>query len=474
MSDLQDFTIPDKAPEPPEERQAPRRGEVELAFDQGLPADAVAEMTILGAILLDASAFNEAAEKLEADDFSLDSHRRIFLRISELIDANQAVDIVTLAAKLDRYKERDVIGGVAYLASLTEGLPRRPVIGEYIRIVKDKSQLRRLMSICSLTIARAADQSESSMVILESAEGQLLQIAQEAQSGTLRTIYQSVEEAGGTEPYLRSYTEPQQKTGLQTGFIDYDRLTGGLQKQELTIIAARPSAGKSSIAMNIIENICCGTEAVAAFFSLEMSRSSLERRFMASRARVDVKRAMDGWFLSGEEKRKLEVALNDLLEARIFIDDSATLTPVQLRAKARRLKQREGRLDLIMVDYVQLMAAGVKTGNRQEEVAHVSRSLKACAKELDCPVIALAQLNRSTDQRQDKRPILSDLRESGQLEQDADLVSFIHRPEMYERDNPDLKGLAELIIAKQRNGPTDVVKLAFEGSLTRFDNLARG
>jgi replicative DNA helicase len=256
--------------------------------------------------------------------------------------------------------------------------------------------------------------------------------------------------------------------------MDLDRLTGGLQKSELTIIAARPSAGKTSLAMNIIENICCGTDKVVAFFSLEMSRAALERRFMASRARVDVKRAMDGWYLSGEEKRKLGVALNDLLEARIFIDDSATLTPVQLRAKARRLQQREKRLDLVALDYLQLCSAGQKTQSREQEIAHISRSLKACAKELCCPVIALSQLNRNPEQRQDKRPVLSDLRESGQIEQDADAVYFIHRPEMYDRDNQDLKGLAELIISKNRNGPTDVVKLAFEGSLTRFDNLAKG
>lgn len=472
MSDLQNFKLPDKAPEPPAERKQARIPD--LALDQGLPANVYAEKTILGAILLDQTAFNEAAEKLSEDDFSLDSHRRIFLRMSELVDANQAVDIVTLSAELDRYKERDTIGGIAYLASLTEGLPRRPVIGEYIRLVLDKSRLRKMMLIFSAGIARAADQGETALEILEEAEGQLLEIAQDAQAGALRTIYQSVEAAGGLDPYLKAYTEPQFKTGLQTGFIDYDRLTGGLQKQELTVWAGRPSMGKTAIAMNLIENVCCGTDKVAAFFSLEMSRSSIERRFMASRARVDVKRAMDGWFLSGEEKRKLGVALNDLLESHIFIDDSPTLTPVQMRAKARRLKQREGRLDLAVCDYLQLMAAGVKTGNRQEEIAHVSRSLKAMAKELDCCVVALAQLNRQPEQRQDKRPVLSDLRESGQIEQDGDVICFVHRPEYYDRDNQDLKGLAEIIIAKQRNGPTDVVKLAFEGSLTRFDNLARG
>ena len=477
MADLQEFRRPDKAPEPPAERG---RGRTlpNLAFDSGLPANVDAERTILGSVLLDNAAFNEAAEKLSEDDFSLDSHRRIFLRMSELIDANQAVDIVTLSAELDRYKERDTIGGIAYLASLTEGLPRRPVIGEYIRLVLDKSRLRKMMMIFSAGIARAADQSETALEILEAAEGQLLEIAQDAQAGALRTIYQSVEAAGGTEPYLKAYTDPEMKPGLPTGFLDYDAMTGGLQKSELTIIASRPSMGKTALAMNIAQNVAIGKKNIVAIFSLEMSRSSLERRMMASRAWVNVRKAQEGIYLNRDERIKLETALGDLVESNnIFIDDSATLTPIQLRAKARRLKQRQGRLDLIIVDYMQLMSAGVKTGNRQEEVAHISRSLKACAKELEVPVIALAQLHRGPEQRTDKRPILADLRESGQIEQDADVVAFIHRESYYNHDediSESEKALAELIIGKQRNGPTGIVRLAFVSQLTRFDNLARG
>jgi len=231
--------------------------------------------------------------------------------------------------------------------------------------------------------------------------------------------------------------------------------------------------GKTALAINIAQNVAIGTKKIVAVFSLEMSRSSLERRMMASRAWVNVRKAMEGIYLNRDERNKLEIALGELVEANIFIDDSANLTPVQLRAKARRLKQRQGGLDLVIVDYLQLMSAGVKTGSRQEEIAHISRSLKACAKELEVPVLALAQLNRQPEQRNDKRPILSDLRESGQIEQDSDLVTFIHRPGYYDPDNPDLAGLAELIIAKARNGPTGVVKLAFVGQLTRFDNLAR-
>lgn len=466
----------------PDERVVPDHVYDEIAgesskpkqVDSGLPANVSAERMILGAILLENYAYNEAAERLVPEDFSLDSHQRIYQRMTELVDAGHAIELTTLAEELARHKEIESIGGVAYLLGLTEGLPRRPVIDEYVRICKDKSQLRQLMLICSAAIARAADQSETALEVLEAAEGQLLQIAQEANTGRLRTIAQSVEDAGGPDEYLKAYTEPSTKVGLQTGFVDLDRMTGGLQQSELIIIAARPSMGKTAIAVNLMENVSCGSDQVVAFFSLEMSRSAIEHRFMASRARVDVKRAMEGFYLSEREKEKLGGALIDLADARIFIDDSALLTPIQLRAKARRLKQREKRLDLVVVDYIQLMSAGMKTGNRQEEVAAVSRSLKACAKELEVPVVALAQLNRSSEQRGDKRPVLSDLRESGQIEQDADVVAFIHRDAYYQPDNEEVKGLADVIIAKSRNGPTGIVKLAFEASLTRFDNLARG
>lgn len=473
MTDARNYFMSDTTPEPP-----PDRGPTTVPDDRpraqeaSMPANVDAERTILGSVLLDNQAFNEAAELLESDDFSLDSHRRIFLRMADLMDANQAVDIVTLANELSRNKEVEAIGGVAYLASLTESLPRRPVIAEYIRIVKDRSALRKIMGICSLAIARAAEQSDSAMEVLEAAEGQLLAIAQDANVGKLKTIYESVKDAGGVEPYLKSYTDPEIKPGLQTGFEEFDRMTGGLQKSELVIIAARPSMGKTALAMNIAENVTIGSEAVVAVFSLEMSRLALERRMMASRAWVDLRRASAGW-LNREERVKLETALGNLVETNIFIDDSATLTPVQLRAKARRLKQRKSRLDLIIVDYLQLMSAGIRTGNREQEIAHISRSLKACAKELSVPVMALAQLSRNPEQRSDKRPMLSDLRESGQIEQDADVVAFIHRPGYYDPDNPDLQGIAEILLAKQRSGPTGVIQLAFISKLTKFTDLAR-
>lgn len=457
-----DYMVPDSAPEI-----------VDAPAEQSLPANIDAERTIIGAVLLDNAAFNEAAENLEPDDFSLDSHRRIFLRMAELMDVGQAVDIVTLAHELNRRKEIESIGGVAYLASLTEGLPLRPVIVDYLRIVKDKSRLRKLMLVCSNVIARAADQSETSLAILEDTEGQLLQIAQDAVSGKLRTVAESIQVAGGVDAYMAPIVNPVEKTGLLTKFEDYDSMTGGLQKGELTVIAARPSMGKTGLITNIFENICYGTEKVAALFSLEMSRESMERRILASLARVDIQRAMTGKYLSNLEKEKLHHAMGPLVEMNLYIDDTAAMTPTQMRAKARRLKQRMGRLDVVGVDYLQLMSGGGRFQNRQEEVSHISRSLKQMSKELDCPVIALAQLNRGNEARQDKRPILSDLRESGQLEQDADVVAFVHREDYYERDPENKTNIADVIVAKQRNGPTGIVRLVFMSSLVKFDNLAR-
>lgn len=477
MPDLSDYVPAELPDEEPPQREAPplpddrRRAP---GTDDVLPANIDAEKTILGAILLDQAYFNDAAETLDSSDFSLDSHKRIFQCMTELMDANIAIDIVTLSNELNRQKQIEAVGGVAYLASLTEGLPLRPVIDNYILIVKDKAMLRRMMLICSAAITRAADQSESAMSVLEAMEGHLLEIAQEAVSGKLRTVADSVEAAGGVEQYMAPIISPVARTGLQTGFLDFDAMTGGLNKGELIIIAARPSQGKTGLLGNILHNICLGTDLVAAFFSLEMSREAIEKRLLASIARVDVRRAMSGQFLSSLEIEKLNKALGQLVESRLFIDDSTGITPVQLRAKARRLKQREGRLDICAVDYMQLLHPGRKGANRQEEVMFISRGLKECAKELDCPVIALAQLNRGNEQRSDKRPILSDLRESGSIEQDGDLVCFVHRDEYYQRDDEEVRGLADLIVAKQRNGPTGVVKLAFVSEIVRFENLAKG
>jgi replicative DNA helicase len=448
-----------------------------LAFDSALPANVDAERTILGAILLDNTSHSEAAEKLTADDFSLDSHRRIFMRMSELMDAQRAVDIVTLANEMARNKEIESIGGVAYLASLTEGLPRRPVIEEYIRIVKDKSLLRRLMAICSTAIARAADQGESAIGVLDETEARLLEVSEQGLTGGFQSLDQIVQNSFGTIDNL--YKQSREVTGLATDFIELDRMTSGLQKGELIIIAARPSMGKTAFAINIAQNAAINHEATVAVFSLEMSKESLLRRMLSSQAWVDQRKLQTG-FIAREDQVKLEKALEQLVESRLFIDDTAGISLAEMRAKARRLKQNAGGLDLIVVDYLQLMSATVPSSgkknyeNRTQEVSAVSRGLKALAKELSVPVVALSQLSRASERRgDDKRPLLSDLRESGSIEQDADVVAFIHREAYYNRTE-DLseadRAKSEIIVAKQRNGPTDTVMLNFISRFTRFDN----
>ena len=447
----------------------------DLTLEAGLPANLDAEKTILGAILLDNAAHAEAAESLKSDDFSLDSHRRIFLRMTELIDTGRTVDIVTLSNELARYKEVESVGGVAYLASLTEGLPRRPVIEDYIRIVKDKSMLRRLMGICSAAIAKAADQSQDAIGVLDETESQLLDVSQGSLNQGLQPIEIIIRDSFGSIDNL--YKQSREVSGLATGFTDFDRMTSGLQKGELIIIAARPSMGKTALAINIAQNAALRFGAVVAIFSLEMSRESLLRRMLASQASVDQQKIQKGFF-GRDEQEKLQSALNLLVESRIFIDDSASSTIAEMRARARRLKQNAGGLDLVMIDYLQLMSATMpgasKRGfeNRVQEVSAISRGLKAMAKELQVPVIALSQLSRSNEKRDDKRPMLSDLRESGSIEQDADVVAFIHREAYYNRD-PNLsveeRTEAEIIVAKQRNGPTGIVKMRWDAALTRFD-----
>lgn len=468
-------TVPDLSPR----GQGPVRGVPDLTLDAGLPANIDAERTILGAILLDNAAHSEAGEKLEADDFSLDSHRRIFLRMSELMNSQRAVDIVTLANELARYKEVEAIGGVAYLASLTEGLPLRPVIEEYVRIVKDKSLLRRLMAICSAAIARAADQSETALEVLGAAETQLLEVSERGVSHGFQSLDQIVAHSFGSIDNL--YKESREVTGLATHYTVLDQMTSGLQKGELIIIAARPSMGKTALAINIAQNAAVQSKAKVAVFSLEMSKESLLRRMLSSQSGVDQRKLQTG-FLGREDHGKLQRALEQLIEAPLFIDDTAGISLAEMRAKARRLKQNSAGLQLIVVDYLQLMSAtlpsagGKRYENRTQEVSAISRGLKALAKELDVPVIALSQLSRASERRgDDKRPMLSDLRESGSIEQDADVVAFIHREAYYNRDeemSQDDRARSEIILAKQRNGPTGTVHLNFNSNCTRFSNPA--
>jgi replicative DNA helicase len=452
-----------------------------LAFESPLPASVDAEKTILGAILLDNAAHAEAAEKIEADDFSLDSHQRIFKRMTELINLQRAVDIVTLANELSRLKEIESIGGVAYLASLTEGLPRRPVIDEYIRIVKDKSMLRKLMLICSNAIARAANQGEAALDVLGSAEKQLIEVNEKGLKMGFQSLEEIVKDSFGTIDNL--YKHSREVTGLATDFTEFDKKTSGLQKGELIIIAGRPSMGKTALAINIAQNAAVNHNAIVAIFSLEMSKESLLRRMLASQAWVDQDKLRKG-FIDGEDQKKLQNALTQLVDTHLFIDDTAAISLDEMRAKTRRLKHIHDGLDLVVVDYLQLMSATVPSSgkkqyeNRVQEVSALSRGLKALAKELNVPVVALSQLSRAGVQRKDdKRPQLSDLRESGSIEQDADVVAFIHRESYYKR-NEEMseadRAKSEIIIEKQRNGPTGTVYLNFISRFTRFDNPESG
>ena len=455
----------------------------DVSLDRGLPASVEAERSILGAILLDNHSYNEAAERLRAEDFSLDSHRRIYARMAELIDGRHAVDIVTLSEELARRKEVEAVGGVAYLASLTEGLPRRPSIEEYVRIVKDKSLGRQLIGICSTAITRAADQSDEALTVLDAAESGLLEVSERGITRGFAGIPEIVRDSFGTIDNL--YAQQREVTGLATHYTQFDKMTSGLQASDLIIIAARPSMGKTAWAINIAENAAVRDGKVVAVFSLEMSKESLLRRMLASQALVSMQKIQTG-FIPKADRGKLMEALERLAESKIFIDDTPAIALSEMRAKARRLQRQQGGLDLIVIDYLQLMTASTlgvgarRYENRTQEVSAISRGLKALAKELRVPVVALSQLSRASEQRGgDKKPMLSDLRESGSIEQDADVVAFIHRDSYYNKDengeeDPDSKNKAEIIIAKQRNGPTGSVHLAYRADCTRFENMAFG
>ncbi len=440
-----------------------------------LPANEDAERAILGAILLDNSTHPQAAEHLQADDFSLDSHRRIYLRMMELAESGRAIDFVTLTEQLGQHNEIESVGGTVYVMSLTDGLPRVRNIEQYVRIVKDKALLRGLIHAASNAVQQAYEQDAPAEEIVDAAESAIFQIAERrigqgfmAIPEIVRTSFESID---------KLYEQGQRITGLETHFTRFDDLTSGLQKSDLVIIAARPSMGKTALAINIAENAAVIDKKVVGIFSLEMSRESLLRRMLCSQALVDSHKLRTG-FLGRDEYKKLVKGMAALTEAPIFIDDTPSIAVSEMRAKCRRLLQAQGRLDLVIVDYLQLVAAaplgtgGRRYENRTQEVSAISRGLKAMAKELRCPVLALSQLSRAPENRTgNNRPQLADLRESGAIEQDADVVGFIFREEVYKREDPDLEGKAELIIAKQRNGPTDTVRLAFLKALTRFENV---
>ena len=445
----------------------------DYSLERGLPVSMEAERSILGAILLDNSLYDQAAEHLTPDDFSLDAHRRIYSRMRDLQETGRPVDMITLVEELDRRKEVEAIGGVAYLSSLIDGVPERPSIEHYVRIVRNKALLRGLINVAQNAIAEAIDHSDEAEEVLGRAEQAIFQLSENRIGQGFLDIPSIIKGSFGSLEDLLA--RGQEITGLATHYTLLDKLTSGLQPSDLIIIAARPSMGKTAFAMNIAENAAVLDGKVVGVFSLEMSREALLIRMLASHAQVDSMALRQG-FRSKDDIRKLTRATEELAHSKLFIDDTPGISVSEMRAKARRLRQTEG-LDLLIVDYLQLMSAvpigGKRFENRTQEVSAISRGLKALAKELKVPVVALSQLSRAPESRGgDHRPQLSDLRESGSIEQDADVVAFIFREEVYKKDDPDLEGRAELIVAKQRNGPTDMIRMAFIKRYTRFENLS--
>jgi replicative DNA helicase len=446
---------------------------VDLTLERKLPHNLEAERSVLGAILLDNEAFHPAIEILEPGDFFLDSHRRLFTRMVGLSEENRAIDLITLHEELDRAGELEAAGGSAYLSSLVDGVPRVSNVDHYARIVKQKALLRNLIHASDNIINQALEAQEEADEVLDRAEQAIFSLAEERIKVGLLPLR---EIARATVPRLDELFERRQHiTGLATGFTDFDNLTSGLQSAELILLAARPAVGKTALALNIAQHVAADQGKPAAVFSLEMAREALLFRLLCAEARVDSHKFRSG-FLNREEMGRMTQALARLAEAPIYIDDTPGMTVLEMRAKCRRLQAEHG-LALIVVDYIQLMSGRGRFENRNQEISSISRGLKALAKEMRVPLVAVSQLSRAPEQRGgDHRPQLSDLRESGSLEQDADVVAFIFRPEMY-RDPETIpdedRGRAELIIAKQRNGPTGKVHLAFLREFTRFENLVR-
>jgi replicative DNA helicase len=441
----------------------------DIALEKGLPQNLDAERFVLGGILMNDSAYVQVAGLLEADDFSLEKHRRIFARMGELYVRGERIDRVTLANELMKQNQLESCDGLSYLVSLDDGLPALANLDSYVRIVKDKATLRRIIFTSQKLIDRCIIGDEDPVQLLAAAEENLLKLGDTGNRDALLNPKQIVQDYDGG---INAFLDPSKRiSGLSTGFTRFDEKSGGLHEGELIILAARPSMGKTALALNIAQHIAThpSLQKTVAIFSLEMSKESLLTRMICSRARVDQQKFRAG-YLNKDERTRLSFALNDLVEAPLFIDDSSNTNLMDIHAKLRRLQSEHG-LGLVIIDYLQLMSSRSRYENRNQEVSALSRGLKLLAKELRVPMLVLSQLSRAPETRPgDHRPQLSDLRESGSIEQDADLVGFIFREEVYKRDNKELEGLAELIIAKQRNGPTGVVNLMFLKEYTKFEN----
>ena len=435
------------------------------------PQNLEAEQSILGGILLDNQALNNVLEILSANDFYSDVHRKIFAAVLDLSEKNEPCDVVTLSNNLKDKKQLDQIGGRVYLASLVDNVPSAANIAYYSKIVKEKAILRGLIDAATGILNKSYNMGADIDTVLDEAEHAIFEISENKIRPSFYPFKTLIKE--GIKTIEKLYERKELVTGVPSGFEKMDELTSGLQKSDLVIIAGRPSMGKTAFALDIAKHAALESGIPVAIFSLEMSKEQLAIRMLASEAKVDSQRIRKG-FLGETDWPKLITAASKLSESQIFIDDTAAITVLEMKAKARRLKADTG-LGLVIIDYLQLMRSGGFKDSREQEISEISRSLKALAKELSVPVIALSQLNRKVEDRTNKRPQMADLRESGAIEQDADLIAFIYRDEVYNRseDNPE-KGIAEIIIGKQRNGPTGIVKLAFLEKYTSFENLARG
>lgn len=431
------------------------------------PQNIEAEKALLGAALIDPDALGHVIEKITGEDFYLKSHQIIYEALLGLYEKNEPTDVLTATNYLEKKEKLNEIGGASYLAGLTDAMPTTANVLAYAKIVAEKSVLRKLIQGANHIAQKSYQGKDEAYEVLDEAEKIIYDISENRGQKGFTAIRDLVKDSFKHIEELFENKKP--ITGLATGFDDFDNLSSGLQKNDLVILAGRPSMGKTALALNIAENAALKENAKVALFSLEMAKEQLVTRMLCSQARIDSSKLRRGELVDNDWPELTRVA-SLLSDASIYIDDSAAPSVLEMRAKARRLKREQG-LDLVIVDYLQLIRSHANLNSREQEISEISRSLKSLAKEFNVPVVALSQLNRSLEGRQNKRPQLSDLRESGAIEQDADLIAFVYRDEVYNQDTPD-KGIAELIIGKQRNGPTGTVRVAFLNQFTRFENLA--
>ena len=435
------------------------------------PHSIEAEQSVLGGLLLDNAAWDKIADFVSSEDFYRYDHRLIFQHIARLINSAKPADVITVFESLSSAAKAEEVGGVTYLNALAQNTPSAANIRRYAEIVRDRGILRKLITVADDISGSAFNpQGKEVKQMLDEAESKIFSIAEEGARGSqgfqeiqplLTQVVERIDE-------LYNRDNPNDITGVPTGFLDLDRMTSGLQPGDLVIVAGRPSMGKTAFSVNIGEHVAVDSGLPVAIFSMEMGGAQLAMRMLGSVGRLDQHRLRTGR-LNDEDWPRLTHAIQKMNDAQIFIDETPSLSSIELRARARRLARQCGKLGLIIVDYLQLMSANSPGENRATEISEISRNLKGLAKELNCPVIALSQLNRSLEQRPNKRPVMSDLRESGAIEQDADLILFIYRDEVYNPDSPE-KGMAEIIIGKQRNGPIGSVRMTFLGHYTKFEN----